>query len=158
MGHRVPSHLSRSLITLGILVVLVWGPPRNPEAVFGQIPVSLKEYGTKAVPVPNPMDLTQLPLGQVYQVNHEHFIIQFFFSGSNIMAIVLKRNPKFPIHVRWCFFRSCEETPYDYKTVAAHPHQPPFSEDFFQARLPVRFKYQFQGLHFSSGMPNKPPP
>lgn len=101
----------------------------------------------------NPMDITRIKSGDVFQVNTPGFIIQFFFSGKNIMGVVLKRDKRFPIHIRWCFIRSCEPSPYDYKGVLAQAYQKPFNEDPFQVRLPVKFNYHFQGLHFTNGPP-----
>lgn len=124
-----------------------------PAVSCGQELASLSQYKTKAVLIQNPVDLTRLPVGEVYQINSAHFIIQFFFSGKVILGAVLKRDKKYPIHIRWCFFRSCEPSPYDYKAVLAQAYQKPLNEDAFQVRLPVKFDYKFQGLHFSSGPP-----
>lgn len=120
------------------------------------VPASLDISRNRAIQVSNPMDLTRVPPGQVYQINHPHFILQFFFSGQNLMGFVLKRDPAYPIFVRWCFFRSCEESPFDYKAVLANRQQSPFTEEFFQLRLPVRHNYKFQGLEFTTGYPLKP--
>jgi len=73
--------------------------------------VSLKKYPELSIQVPNPMVISKLPARKSFQVNHEEFILQFFFNGRDIFGYILKRNKKTPIHFRWCFFRNCEESP-----------------------------------------------
>ncbi len=136
------------IIFLQFFVLLV--PTKNLLATEF---VSFNQYQTKAIPVQNPVDLTQLKPGSTFQVNTTGFIIQFFFNGKNINGIVLKRDKRYPIHIRWCFIRSCEHSLYDYKSVLAQAYQKPFNEDPFQVRLPVKFNYNFQGLHFTNGLP-----
>ena len=81
--------------------------------------VSLKKYPQLSIKVPNPMVTSKLPARKTFQVNHKNFVLQFFFNERDIFGYILKRNKKIPIHFRWCFFRSCEESPYDFKKVIA---------------------------------------
>lgn len=114
-------------------------------------PVSLKQYSNLSVVVPNPLDLTKLPFGKSFQVTHPDFILQFFFDKRDIFGIIFKRNLEKPIHMRWCFFKSCENSPYDFKVVIANPHSPPFDQGFFSVKFPPGLQYRFQGLEFTSG-------
>ena len=98
----------------------------------------------------SPIDLTRLSRKGTYQVNDAHFILQFFFSGPNIMGIILKRDHRHPIKVRWCFFRDCEENRLDYSVIIAEAFNPPFVENIFEVKFPPRLQYHFQGLYFSS--------
>lgn len=110
--------------------------------------VSLKEYKVQALKVNNPVDLTRLLLNKTFQVNSPDFVLQFFFSGPNILGIVFKRDTTKSLFVRWCFFRNCEESPRDYVSVIGQPHSPPFVNNFFQIKHPPGLNYRFQGLHF----------
>lgn len=110
--------------------------------------ISLNSYPILSLPVPNPMDLTVLPSKKTFQVTNSHFILQFFFAGGEIYGIIFKRDKDYSIHMRWCFFRSCEESSYDYTSVIAPAHKPPFDQGFFSAKLPPQIKYRFQGLEF----------
>jgi len=112
--------------------------------------VSLKTYPQRAFPFPNPIDLTKLATGKSYQVTHSEFVLQFFSDGKNIYGIILKRNKDVSIFIHWCFFRSCEESSYDYKLKIANAFTPPYDQTFFTAKLPPQMKYKFQGLEFSA--------
>lgn len=131
-----------------LLGTLAWTPSKSQA----QTRVSLRQYEAKAVLISNPFDITDAVQGTTYQVNHRDFILQFFFTGQNIQGVVMKREKTLPIHIRWCFFRTCEASSFDYKAVLAQGYQRPYAEDSFQVRLPVKFNYHFQGIHFSSGM------
>ena len=111
--------------------------------------VSLKQYPELSIQVPNPMIISKLQARETFQVNHEEFILQFFFNGRDIFGYILKRNKRRPIHFRWCFFRTCEESPYDFKKVIAQPFNPPYSSGFFSIKFPY-LNYSFQGMEFSS--------
>ena len=104
---------------------------------YGYENISIKEYLTLATKIENPVDLMRLPKGKTFQVNTDHYVLQFFFSGQNLLGIIFKRDLSQPIHLRWCFFRNCEESPFDYKVVIANPHQPPFKENFFEVKFPA---------------------
>jgi len=130
---------------IGILIVFL--PSTSTAQGFETI--SLKEYKDLAIKVPNPINRMELPRGKSYQVNTKHYVLQFFFNGRNILGVIYQRDPKYPIHVRWCFFRDCEESPFDFKVVIANPHQPPFEDSYFQVKYPPGLQYQFQGLHFT---------
>ncbi len=112
--------------------------------------VSLKKYPKLSIPVPNPMEIAKLPARKSFQVNHEEFILQFFFNGRDIFGYILKRNKRRPIYFRWCFFRNCEENPYDFNKVIAEAFNPPYDSDFFSIKFPSYLNYSFQGMMFSS--------
>lgn len=121
-----------------------------PSITFSNEPetISLKTYPQLALPFPNPMDLTKMDLGKSYQVTHTDFLLQFFSDGKNIYGIILKRKKEVSMYIHWCFFRSCEESSYDYKLKIANAFTPPYDQMFFTAKLPPNIKYQFQGLEF----------
>ncbi len=110
--------------------------------------ISLKKYHTQATKINNPVDLTRLPLNKTFQVNSPDFVLQFFFSGPDVLGIIFKRNLDKALFVRWCFFRNCEESPFDYVSVIAQPHDPPLANGFFDTKFPPGLNYHFQGLHF----------
>ena len=112
--------------------------------------ISLKKYPQLSIQVPNPMETAKLPTRKTFQVNHEDFILQFFFNERDIFGYILKRNKSRPIHFRWCFFRTCEESPYDFKKVIAEAFNPPYSSGFFSIKFPAYLNYSFQGIEFSS--------
>ena len=112
--------------------------------------VALKKYPHLAIPVPNPMVVAKLPYGKTYQVTHPQFVLQFFFNGKNVMGFIFKRNTNYPIYLRWCFFKSCEPSPYDYKSAIAESYSPPFDQNFFEVTFPPQIQYNFQGLEFSA--------
>ena len=112
--------------------------------------VSLKKYPELSIQVPNPMVISKLPARETFQVNHEEFVLQFFFNGRDIFGYILKRNKSRPIHFRWCFFRNCEESPHDFKKVIAQSFNPPYSSGFFSIKFPAYLNYSFQGMVFSS--------
>jgi hypothetical protein len=149
---RIPD-LSRfrniaKLISLFIFVftLLILSP--SPGIAFD--PISLKKYPQLSTQVPNPMEMAKLPARKTYQVNHENFVLQFFFNERDVYGYVLKRNKSRPIHFRWCFFRSCEESAYDFHKVLAQPFNPPYASGFFSIKFPGYLKYSFQGIEFSS--------
>ena len=112
--------------------------------------ISLKKYPQLSIQVPNPMETAKLPPRKTFQINHEDFVLQFFFNERDIFGYILKRNKSRPIHFRWCFFRSCEENPYDFKKVIAEAFNPPYSSGFFSIKFPAYLNYSFQGIKFSS--------
>ena len=120
----------------------------SSESAFCLETISFKKYPTLSILVPNKVDLTKLPRGKTFQVTHPHFILQFFFNNRDIFGLVFNRDPKHGIIVHLCFFRSCEESPYDLKKVIAHPNVPPFDQTFFTVKFPHPLQYEFQGLEF----------
>jgi hypothetical protein len=110
--------------------------------------ISLKKYKTQAIKVDNPVDLTRLPLNKTFQVNSPDFVLQFFFSGPDVLGIILKRNLDKALFVKWCFFRNCEESQFDFVSVIAQPHGPPLANGFFETKFPPGLNYHYQGLHF----------
>lgn len=129
------------LATLFLLPVFV-----SPAQCFET--VSLKTYKTTATTVSNPVDLTRLALNKTFQVGSTDFILQFFFSGPDMLGVVFKRDLNKSLFVRWCFFRNCEESPHDFVSVIAQPHGPPLTGGFFQIKHPPGLDYHFQGLYF----------
>jgi hypothetical protein len=147
--NRAPSPTLFSIYLLTILVILsqlAW-----PPHLFSLERVSVKKYPQKALPLSNPVDLTQLPRNETFQITHPRFILQFFFSGPNIMGIIMKRDPRFPIRLRWCFFRDCSESRFDYNVTIADSYAPPLANDFFEIKFPPQLRYHFQGLYFYAG-------
>lgn len=134
-------------LCLSILAMVLW---HSPATAISSEPetISLKTYPQRAFPFPNPIDLTKMATGKSYQVTHSKFILQFFSDGKNIYGIILKRNKDVSIYIHWCFFRSCEESSYDYKLKIADAFRPPYDQTFFTAKLPPQMKYKFQGLEF----------
>ena len=112
--------------------------------------ISLKKYPQISIQVPNPMETAKLPPRKTFQINHEDFVLQFFFNERDIFGYILKRNKSRAIHFRWCFFRTCEESPYDFKKVIAEAFNPPYSSGFFSIKFPAYLNYSFQGIQFSS--------
>ena len=145
---RFKTHLYVFLRYILILALLTFATPLSANNLKE---ISLKKYSFLSIPVPNPLDISRLPLGKNYQVIHERYILQFYFSYQHIRGIIVKRDMQYPIHLRWCFFRNCEENSLDYVSVIAQPNQPPVEEEFFWVRFPPQIKYSFQGLHFSTG-------
>ncbi len=122
----------------------------SPTCLWAMEKVSLKTSPNTEVKVPNPMEISKLPRRMTYRVNHKDFSLLFFFNDKDIFGLILKRNKRRPIHFRWCFFRSCEESQHDYKKVIAEAFNPPFNEDFFSLPYPFYLTYSFQGIEFSS--------
>ena len=122
----------------------------SPSCLWAMEKVSFKTSPKTRITVPNPMEISKLPRKKTYQVNHKAFSLQFFFNEKDIFGIILKRNKRRPIHFRWCLFRSCEESQYDYKKVIAEAFNPPFDDGFFSLPYPSYLPYGFQGIEFSS--------
>ena len=137
-----------SILHLDILILCLLGILPSPAYAMEQI--SLRKYPELSLQVPNPMETSKLPARKTFQVNHEEFILQFFFNERDVFGYILKRNKRRPIHFRWCFFRSCEESPYDHKKVIAQAFNPPYNSGFFSIRFPSYLNYSFQGIEFSS--------
>ena len=112
--------------------------------------ISLKKYKIQSLVVSNPIDLTTLPPGKTYQITDANFVLQFAINGTDVYGLILKRNPRVSLFIRWCFFRSCEESPYDYNYLIADANFTPNDQDFFSARLPATFRYKFQGMKFTA--------
>lgn len=110
--------------------------------------ISLKNYPLLSTSVSNPIDLTRLPRGRSYHVSTPHFILQFFFNGKDLSGVVFKRDKRQIIRMRWCLFRNCEHSPYDYSVTIAESYSPPFEDNFFTIKFPPGLQYEFQGLEF----------
>ena len=111
--------------------------------------ISLKQYSDLNTLVPSKVDLTKLPIGKVFQVNHSQFTLQFFFNNNrDIFGYIFKRKPNTGIIAHLCFYRSCEETSYDLRNVIAKAFEPPYDKTFFSIKFPQKLQYEFQGLEF----------
>ena len=143
------SHLpiKQIILTVCLLSTLL---ALSPSRLWAVENVSLKTHPETGIIVPNPMEIASLPPRKTYQVNHEAFTLQFFFNEKDIFGMILKRDERRPIHFRWCFFRSCEESSHDYKKVIAEFSSPPFAQGFFSIPYPFYLPYGFQGIEFSS--------
>ena len=137
----------QTYLIIGTLSLIFTLSPHNLGAIEK---VSLKIQPQTGVIVDNPMVIKSLPHRKTYQVNHESFTLQFFFNEKDIFGMILKRDERRPIHFRWCLFRSCEESQYDYKKVIAEVSNPPFVNGFFSIPYPFYLTYGFQGIEFSS--------
>ena len=143
--HKLLAHKPIYFAPLTCLLLLLVA---KPSLAINKI--SLKKYPQLSIQVPNPMETAKLPPRKTFQINHEDFVLQFFFNERDVFGYILKRNKSRPIHFRWCFFRSCEESPYDFKKVIAEAFNPPFSSGFFSIKFPAYLNYSFQGIKFSS--------
>ena len=110
--------------------------------------ISLKQYSDLNILVPSKVELTKLPRGKTFQVNHSHFTLQFFFNNRDIFGFIFKRKPGTGIMAHLCLYRSCEVTPYDLRNVIAMPFEPPYDKTFFSIKFPQKLQYEFQGLEF----------
>ena len=122
----------------------------SPSSLWAMEKVSLRTYPRTGMIVPNPMETAKLPTRKTYQVNHKAFDLLFFFNDKDIFGTILKRDKRRPIHFRWCFYKTCEESQYDYKKVIAEAFNPPFVDGFFTIPYPSYLPYGFQGIEFSS--------
>ena len=112
--------------------------------------IAIKEYSDQDIQVPSKVDLTKLPLRKIFAVVHAKFTLEFFFNNRDIFGFILKCEPQSGILVHLCFFRSCEESPYDSNQFIARPHDPPSERTFFSVKIPQGLQYEFQGLEFLS--------
>ena len=128
-----------------ILAYAIFSIPNNAYCLET---ISLKQYSDLNTLVPSKVDLTKLPIGKVFQVNHSQFTLQFFFNNRDIFGFIFKRKPNVGIIAHLCFYRSCEESPYDLKNVIAKPFEPPYDKTFFSIKFPHNLQYNFQGLEF----------
>ena len=145
--HNKNRYLATKQAFLTVCIILLTLPPPNLWAIEK---VSLKTSPETVVTVANPMEIATLPNRKTYLVKHEAFTLQFFFNEKDIFGMILKRDKPLPIHFRWCFYRSCEESTHDYKKVIAEFSSRPFSQRFFSIPFPFYLPYSFQGIEFSS--------
>lgn len=143
MEPKIPFSKFKRILSF-LLILIIW----QPSILFSQEieNISLKTYGQLAIPVPNPIDMTKIFPGNSYQVTEPKFILQFYFNGKDIYGVILKRDKEVSIFLHWCFFRSCEESPYDIKTKIASALTPPYDQLFFSGHLPPKLNYNFKGL------------
>ena len=112
--------------------------------------VSFNQYKENTIPVPSKVDLTSLPKGEIYKVNHPEFVLQYFFNNLDIFGYIFKRKRNIGIKAHLCLYRSCEESKYDLKKIIAKPQKPPYDKTFFSIKFPPGLQYEFQGLEFTS--------
>ena len=142
-----PNLLTKSRYWIGsITIVFILLVAPNNAYCFDTI--SLKQYSVLNIPVPSKVDITKLPIGKTFQVNHSQFTLQFFFNNRDIFGFIFKRKPNIGIIAHLCFYRSCEETSYDLRKVVAKPQEPPYDKTFFSVKFPSNLQYEFQGLEF----------
>lgn len=141
----IPS-IPEKILLIFVAVLLIGFQWATPAHSFENI--SLKKYKNQAIKVDNPVDLTRLSINKTFQVNSPDFVLQFFFNGPDVLGIIFKRNLDKALFVKWCFFRNCEDSPFDYVSVIAQPHGPPLANGFFETKFPPRLNYHFQGLLF----------
>ncbi len=129
-----------------LLILFIW----KPSVPFSQEikTISLKTYQELSILVPNPMDLTKISPGNTYQVTDPKFVLQFYFNGKDAYGVIFKRDKEYSLFMHWCFFKSCEESPYDINIKIATALTPPYDQLFFSARLPPKLNYRFKGLKF----------
>ena len=129
-----------------ILAYAIFSIPNNAYCLET---ISLKQYSDLNILVPSKVDLTKLPIGKAFQVNHSQFTLQFFFNNNrDIFGYIFKRKPDTGIMAHLCLYRSCEESPYDLRHVIAKPFEPPYDKTFFSIKHPQKIQYEFQGLEF----------
>jgi len=121
----------------------------TPEQAYPLDSISFKQYSNLNILVPSKVDLTKLPIGKVFQVNHSQFTLQFFFNNNrDIFGFIFIRKRGTGIMAHLCLYRSCEDTPYDLRKVIAKPFEPPYDKTFFSIKFPQKLQYAFQGLEF----------
>ena len=140
------SGISTSLKSWVFVFCLFICPPAGKAHSFETI--SLKPDSTQGIPVPSKIDLTKLPLGKIFRVNHSKFVLEFFFNNKDIFGFIVKRKANLGIIVHLCFFRSCEESPFDFNKVIAMPQDLPSERTFFSVKFPQGLQYDFQGIEF----------
>ena len=120
----------------------------HPDKAYSFETISLKQGSTQGIPVSSKIDLTTLPLGKIFEVSHSKFTLQFFFNNRDIFGFIVRRKSNIGIIVHLCFFRSCEESPYDLNKVIAMPQDPRPKRTFFSVKFPEGLQYNFQGIEF----------
>ena len=118
------------------------------DNAYGLDTVSFKELSPSNIQVSSKVDLTILPRRKILMVPHPRFTLQFYFDNKDIWGFILKREKNFGIVIHLCFFRTCEESPYDINQVIAMPQDPPPDKTFFSVKFPYGLKYKFQGMEF----------
>ena len=112
------------------------------------IPVAFEQYSSQGIPTKSKVDLTKLPHGEVFKIQHSKFSLQFFKNNRDIFGFVFTRKPNYGIVAHLCFFRSCEESKYDLRKFIVLPQAPPSDRTFFSIKFPHRLNYEFQGMEF----------
>ena len=131
-----------------VSTILAYAIISIPNNAYCLETISLKQYSDLNILVPSKVDLTKLPIGKVFQVNHSQFTLQFFFNNWDIFGFIFKRKPGTGIMAHLCLYRTCEVTPYDLRNVIAMPFEPPYDKTFFSVKFPQKLQYDFQGLEF----------
>ena len=110
--------------------------------------ISFKQFSSPSIELPSKIDLTSLPHRKVFMVPHPMFTLKFFYNNKTIRGFILKREKNFGILIHLCFFRSCDESPYDINQIIAMPQDPPPDRTFFSVKFPHGLQYKFQGIEF----------
>ena len=132
------------------LAVILTSITITSQSVHSHEKVSFKQYKEYTISVTSKVDLTTLPKGEIYKVNHPDFVLQYFFNNLDIFGYIFKRKRNMGIKAHLCLYRSCEESKYDLKKIIAKPQEPPYDKTFFSIKFPVGLQYEFQGLEFIS--------
>ena len=132
------------------LIVILTSIIITSKSVNSHEQVSFNQYKENTIPVPSKVDLTSLPKGEIYKVNHPEFVLQYFFNNLDIFGYIFKRKRNIGIKAHLCLYRSCEESKYDLKKIIAKPQEPPYDKTFFSIKFPPGLQYEFQGLEFTS--------
>jgi hypothetical protein len=132
------------------LAVILTSITITSQSVHSHEKVSFKQYKEYTISVTSKVDLTTLPKGEIYKVNHPDFVLQYFFNNLDIFGYIFKRKRNMGIKAHLCLYRSCEESKYDLKKIIAKPQEPPYDKTFFSIKFPVGLQYEFQGLEFTS--------
>ena len=135
--------------TLILLVALVFIGSQLASPAYSFESISLKKYKIQATKIKQSCEFDPgSPLNKTFQVNSPDFVLQFFFSGPDLLGVILKRNLDKPLFIKWCFFRNCEPSSFDFVSVIAQAHNPPLANGYFETKFPPGLNYHFQGLHF----------
>lgn len=130
-------------------IIIIFFLLLTQEQAYPLESISFKQQSSNTTSVSSKMDLTKLSRGDIYKVDHDDFVLQFFFNNNrDIFGFIFIRKRGTGIMAHLCLYRSCEETPYDLKKVIAKPFEPPYDKTFFSIKFPQKLQYDFQGLEF----------
>ena len=130
-------------------IIIIFFLLLTQEQAYPLESISFKQQSGNTTSVSSKMDLTKLSRGDIYKVDHDDFVLQFFFNNNrDIFGFIFIRKRGTGIMAHLCLYRSCEETPYDLKKVIAKPFEPPYDKTFFSIKFPQKLQYDFQGLEF----------
>ena len=134
-----------SLRTTCLTILTVQLLLTTPSLSWAINKVSLKSYPQLSITVPNPMETSKLPPRKTLQVNHEDFVLQFFFNERDIFGYILKRDKKHPIHFRWCFSGLAKKALMILKRSSRNRFHPRSLLVFFQSVFLPTYTIVFKG-------------